>query len=332
MTGYSWSGPGGFTASTQCITVTTGGTYTVAITDANGCTNRCTASLTVHTAPTIGCPNNISTNADAGQCAALLAFSPNVTGDPAPAVECKIGATVITSPHAFPVGTNTVSCTASNECGVDSCNFTVTVNDNQAPTITCPADVTVTNPPGESCASGVALGTPVTGDNCAVASVTSDAPSSFPAGTNLVIWTVTDVHNNTATCTQQVIVVLTAVDANSFRILGIQAVGNDINLTWLTVGNSTNVVQVAAQTPDGGYTNSYGDVDMVFVPGSGAVITNWVDVGGATMWRQREAPRHRHGQRGRDPTRIFPSHGRRLAATPPQSHSRHTSMRYRATP
>ena len=74
----------------------------------------------------------------------------------------------------------------------------------------------------------------------------------------------------------------TAVDANSFRILGIQAVGNDINLTWLTVGNSTNVVQVAAQTPGGGYTNSYSDVDMVFVPGSGAVITNWVDVGGAT--------------------------------------------------
>jgi hypothetical protein len=50
------------------------------------------------------------------------------------------------------------------------------------------------------------LGAPVTGDNCGVASVTSDAPASFPVGVTKVTWTVTDLHNNTATAEQFVTV------------------------------------------------------------------------------------------------------------------------------
>src|SRR6185436_1425979 len=52
----------------------------------------------------------------------------------------------------------------------------------------------------------VNLGSLVTGDNCAVASVTSNGPASYPLGTNTVRWTVTDSSGNTNSCTQRVIV------------------------------------------------------------------------------------------------------------------------------
>ncbi len=54
--------------------------------------------------------------------------------------------------------------------------------------------------------SGVSLGTPATGDNCGVASVTNNAPSTFPLGNTAVTWTVTDMNGNTNTATQIVVV------------------------------------------------------------------------------------------------------------------------------
>ena len=52
----------------------------------------------------------------------------------------------------------------------------------------------------------ISLGNPITGDNCGVASTINDAPATFPVGTTTVTWTVTDIHGNTATCTQDVTV------------------------------------------------------------------------------------------------------------------------------
>ncbi|GGA88594.1 hypothetical protein GCM10008015_31460 [Flavobacterium palustre] len=45
MSSYAWTGPGGFTASTQEITVSTAGVYEVTITDANGCQSTCSREL-----------------------------------------------------------------------------------------------------------------------------------------------------------------------------------------------------------------------------------------------------------------------------------------------
>src|SRR5439155_6740999 len=59
---------------------------------------------------------------------------------------------------------------------------------------------------GKCYATGVVLGSPVTGDNCAVANVSSDAPAQFPKGDTTVTWTVTDSSGNTATATQIVTV------------------------------------------------------------------------------------------------------------------------------
>ena len=59
---------------------------------------------------------------------------------------------------------------------------------------------------GQTTATGVVLGTPATADNCSVASVTNDAPSSFPIGTTTVTYTVTDGSGNTTTGKQYVVV------------------------------------------------------------------------------------------------------------------------------
>ena len=49
---FSWSGPGGFTANTSIIdSIQTAGTYSVTVTDANGCRSICSRALTVTSLP-----------------------------------------------------------------------------------------------------------------------------------------------------------------------------------------------------------------------------------------------------------------------------------------
>ncbi|KAF0239917.1 MAG: HYR domain-containing, partial [Chitinophagaceae bacterium] len=55
-------------------------------------------------------------------------------------------------------------------------------------------------------ASNVILGAPVTSDNCAIASVSNNAPTVYPIGTTTVTWTVIDIHGNRSTASQQVTV------------------------------------------------------------------------------------------------------------------------------
>ena len=110
------------------------------------------------------------------------------------------------APAQFNKGVTTVTWTAQDPSGnTATCAQTVTVRDTQPPTITCPTDVTVSVRVG-CMASNVDLGSPVTGDNCGVASVVNNAPAAYSLGTTVVTWTVTDGSGNVATCTQRVIV------------------------------------------------------------------------------------------------------------------------------
>jgi len=107
----------------------------------------------------------------------------------------------------FPFGTNLVTWTATDDQGNSTNAFqSVVVQDMEPPAITAPADIVVSADPGTNYASGVSLGTPLTSDNCGVAGVTNDAPAAFPIGTNVVNWTVLDVHGNVASSPEQVIV------------------------------------------------------------------------------------------------------------------------------
>ena len=106
----------------------------------------------------------------------------------------------------FNKGVTTISWKITDVAGnFTSCNFNVTVNDIIKPTITCAGTQTATA--SSSCTATVNLNTPVTSDNCGVASVTNDHPgTTFPIGTSTVTWTVTDINGNTNSCQQLVIV------------------------------------------------------------------------------------------------------------------------------
>jgi uncharacterized repeat protein (TIGR01451 family) len=182
-------------------------TVTNVATDAGGNQAACTFTVTIQDKelPVITCPTNLVLAADAGQCSRS-----NVTFVVGAADNCAVTnlVSVPASGSDFPLGVTTVTNTATDSSGnVSTCTFTVTVQDTQAPTLTCPPDITVSANPGVCIATGVGLGTPVTGDNCGAVAVTNDAPAFFLSGTNLVTWTATDSSGNSVTCAQTIIVI-----------------------------------------------------------------------------------------------------------------------------
>lgn len=154
------------------------------------------------TAPTITCPSSLVMSSPPGLCSATnLSFAASATGLPAPAVVYQLNNAVITSPASFNVGTNLVTCTASNIAGVTNCSFTVTVRDAQVPTLTCPASFTNKAPYG---ANGLTVNfpTPVATDNCGPVSTLCVPPtdSFLLLGTNPIVCTATDAAGNTKIC------------------------------------------------------------------------------------------------------------------------------------
>src|SRR5262249_43256144 len=152
--------------------------------------------------PTITCPENVSVSTDPNQCAAIVQFNPEA--------ECPCGGSCmkICSPpagSAFPKGTTTVTCTATDSFGNTSqpCSFTITVSDTQPPTIACPANVTAVTPiPGGSSAV-VTFPPPTASDNCPGVAAACNPPSgsTFAIGCTVVTCTATDTSGNTAGCT-----------------------------------------------------------------------------------------------------------------------------------
>lgn len=150
-------------------------------------------------APTLTCPNITAPN-DPGLCSRSVTLAPTVTGTPAPTVAYKIGNTVITSPHTFPVGVTTVTVTAINGGGFSTCTFTVTINDEEAPVISnLSASPNMLWPPNHKMKNVTVNYT--TSDNCpgpitCVLSVTSNEAVNGPGdGDTAPDWMVLDDHH-----------------------------------------------------------------------------------------------------------------------------------------
>ena len=161
------------------------------------------AKFDARTAPTITCPAAITVGNDPGQCDAMVSFNTTVTGDAPVSVVCTIPVlgefVVVTSPTTFPVGTTTVTCTATNAVGSDTCSFTVTVNDTEKPTLSFTSPTTLCN---DLNACGAVVNYNVTAnDNCSGALTPTCSPpagSFFPVGATTINCSATDGAGNTA--------------------------------------------------------------------------------------------------------------------------------------
>jgi len=182
-------------------------------TDASGNQANCAFEIMVADGepPVVDCPTNITVSNDAGECGAIVNFAPTATDN------CGVvsNSTDIASGTFFELGTTTVTYTATDAAGNSTtCDFTVTVVDNEDPILVCPADATIntsSNGAGDCAAAvpnfipGLTAGTNGSfSGNCSATVTQSPAPGTLwgaaHGDTQAVIITVTDVNGNTATC------------------------------------------------------------------------------------------------------------------------------------
>ncbi|MBI3651274.1 MAG: HYR domain-containing protein [Acidobacteria bacterium] len=204
VTNLSVAANGNVTADVAAACAATNSTFTLTVTDNQNAT--ATATLTVNvtletTPPTLTCPANITQSTGANLCTAVVSYSTPTGSDNCgtPSVTCTPA-----SGATFAKGVTTVTCTATDAVGnTASCNFTVTVNDAQAPTIACPANITQSTD-ANLCTAVVSYATPVASDNCSAVGAVSCSPSSgsaFAKGTTTVTCSVSDASSNNASCT-----------------------------------------------------------------------------------------------------------------------------------
>ncbi len=178
--------------------------------------------------PTITCPANITRSTDPGQCSAAVTYPNPTISDNCPGVgtcsgpvlntNSPSGGTLCTPPSGstFPLGVTTVQCCAEDAAGSFAlCSFTITVNDTQAPVLTCPLNITQSAPTGQ-CSATVTYSLPTVSENCGAAPTPTCNPpsgSTFPIGTTTVNCMATDTSSNTGTCSFTV-----TVTGNQFTI------------------------------------------------------------------------------------------------------------------
>ncbi|MES2332873.1 MAG: HYR domain-containing protein [Bacteroidota bacterium] len=207
-----YTGTGSFTVAA--------GTYTYIVTDANGCSSTTTITPDVVAdteKPSVTAPGKYGMVNDPGQCGrTILSIGTPIVSD-------NCGIANITNDHPsnyYPVGTTIVRWIVTDLSGNvnDTATQKITVIDNELPVIHV-TNTSVNNTSGV-CGANITLALPATSDNCGVASVTSDHPSTFfPVGTTNVTWKVRDnagwertaVQTVTVTDTEKPIVLLQPV-------------------------------------------------------------------------------------------------------------------------
>jgi len=167
------------------------------------------------------CPTNLTFAEDPGTGGHIVHSAdfpdPVTTGD-CGSVSTTASPNPQTNDYFFPLGTSVI--TASTESG-ETCTFTVTVTDNQNPTITsCPADITTFESSPGSGEATVNFNVTATDNSGSVTiTCTHSSGDSFPVGTTPVTCTATDESNNSALCNFNV----TVNAVNSTCVLTTQA-------------------------------------------------------------------------------------------------------------
>ncbi|WP_422107130.1 HYR domain-containing protein [Winogradskyella sp.] len=201
---------GNYPAGTTLVTWT--------VTDTSGNTNTCTQAILVGDleVPSIDCSGAYTINGfssdEMGVCSAWVTVPEPVVSD-----NCSVASVTndfnntSDASGIYPLGVTTVVWTVTDALGSsNTCMQTITVNDTEAPLISCSADITMSNTLGQ-CGALVSVPLPTVTDNCSFTLTndftnSDDASTVYPIGTTLVTWTATDPSGNTNTCTQNITV------------------------------------------------------------------------------------------------------------------------------
>jgi len=217
-TTFSWEGPNSFMSGLQNPTpfprtMAAQGTYTVTVTDNNGCTGTGTTFVQVGdiVPPTITCPGDKTLNVNSS-CQATLSnwtseatnLTDNCTAPGSITVTQSPLPNTVISGHNF---MQTVTLTADDgNMNTTPCTFKVTLKDVSKPVIQCPADQTVAA--DLNCAGTVGSWTLVSKmDNCTSSASITESQNLAPGtplnghnGTTTVTLTANDGNGNTESC------------------------------------------------------------------------------------------------------------------------------------
>lgn len=151
--------------------------------------------------PVVVCPPNISVNTLPGLCQAIVPISPDTLSD-------NCFGQIILKNNAppgflFPLGATPVSIFANDLAGnFDTCFFTVTVMDNQIPTLVCPPNITANTDLNDCTATLNFTNQLSIFDNCPTNLTFGGDPTSgqFPVGNTPVNLIANDGNGNISTC------------------------------------------------------------------------------------------------------------------------------------
>ncbi|MBC7947826.1 MAG: HYR domain-containing protein [Chitinophagaceae bacterium] len=197
-------------------------TNTYVVTDAAGGTDTCSFNVVVTDTenPTITCPEEVKAGTDAGLCSTVvnytIPFSDNCTG----ATIQQTGG--LPSGSSFAIGSTTNTFIVTDASGnTATCAFIVTVTDDEAPTFTKPADITI----AFNTTCGYNAATSTTGnvtnesDNCSAGIEATYTDEVTTCGNTVTIrrtWQLVDLNGNTAPSQVQTI---TVTDNNSTYVV-----------------------------------------------------------------------------------------------------------------
>ena len=274
--GYTFLWSDGSTGTS--ITTNATGTYSVTVTDSNGCTSSCSAMLTVNplpSAPTAGNNGPICAGTTLDLSASALAGATYSWTGPNGFASSQQDPS-ITNATTAASGTYLVTVTDSNGCTSAAGSTTATVNANPpVPTAGNNGPIvegSTLNLTASTVANTTYSWTGPNGFTSADQNPSISNATSAASGTYLV--TVTDSNGCTAVGSTTVLV-------TALQITSITTQGSDILITWATTGGTTNAVQATPGNP--GYNTNFVDISApLLILGSGDTSTNYLDAGAAT--------------------------------------------------
>jgi hypothetical protein len=258
-------------------------TVTWTIKDGFNRTASATQTITVTTPPpTIVAPATINVVAGYNGFATVASLgTPTTTVSVNPETVTNAGTLA-----QYPIGTTNITWTVTDGLGRTASDVQQVIVSVPAPQITPPADITISNDPGEQYSTQVTLVNPVY-QAVGPVTLTNDAPAQFPLGTTTVTWTLTDAYGNTVITTNKVTVTSVAptivapptitvtagyngfATVNDLRANGNETVSVSVNPATVTNNNSSNQYAIGTTnitwTVTDGINRTASDVQQVIV-------------------------------------------------------------------